>query len=119
MIAKIGRYFSLTEVESKKYKVEYVDKFTTTLGGIQKLRWQDKVGRWFFECQRYLITFLNKHVNQRQVGGQNGAKKGQRSFWMPPTLPSKWVKHGHILARGLHFFGLHVLLGNTSSLGKS
>ena len=35
------------------------------LGGIQKLRWQDEVGRWFFKCQLYLISLFSKHVNLR------------------------------------------------------
>ena len=56
------------------------------LGGIQKLCWQEEVGRWFFECQRYLIALFSKHVNLRKEGGQNRAKNGQNSFWMPPNL---------------------------------
>ena len=59
--------------------------YLLVLGGIQKLRWQDEVGRWLFKCQRYLISLvLSNHVNQRWVGGQNWAKNGQRSFWIPP-----------------------------------
>ena len=33
------------------------------LGNIQKLRWQDEVGRWFFKCQHYLIRLFSEHVN--------------------------------------------------------
>ena len=34
-------------------------------GGIQKLRWQDEVGRLFFKCQLYLISLFSQHVNRR------------------------------------------------------
>ena len=34
-------------------------------GGIQKLRWRDEVGRWFFKCQLYLISLFRKNVNRK------------------------------------------------------
>ena len=33
------------------------------LGDIQKLRWQKEVGRWFFKCQRYLISLFSKDAS--------------------------------------------------------
>ena len=35
------------------YTEIFLEKFLNSLGGIQKLRWQDEVGRWFFKCQHY------------------------------------------------------------------
>ena len=42
------------------------------------------VGRWFFKCQRYLISLFSKNVNKRWVGGQRFPKNGQRSLRMTP-----------------------------------
>ena len=53
--------------------------------------WQDEVDRWFFKCQRYLISLFSKHVNQRKEGGQKRAKNGQRSFWMPPKSAARLI----------------------------
>ena len=49
----------------KCFSKEIVFKWKETLGGIQKVRWQDEVGRWFFKCQLYLTSLFGKHVNWR------------------------------------------------------
>ena len=62
---------NVSVIEDVQLNIEHDTKPVTIVltmfahGGIQKLRLQDEVGRWFLKCQLYLISLLSKHVNRR------------------------------------------------------
>ena len=54
-------------------------KLNVTLGVVQKLRLQDKVGRWFINVH-FFQRLYHRKCQHRGVGGQEQPKSCQRSL---------------------------------------